>query len=58
MKMKLGNRTLEAPYQDWEILCDELEEIFGEKAVEIRENPEKIDQLDVEIYYDRDIGTN
>ena len=56
--MKLGNKKLSAPYDDWEKLYEDLEKFFGEKAAEESIQPEKIDQLDVEIYYDRDIGTN
>ena len=54
---QIGNKNVEATYDDWEELFEKLEGIFGESAV-IDIVEEKLDKLDVEIYCDQDISEN
>jgi len=54
----IGNQEITASYDDWEVLFEKLEGIFGMNAVEDNNNPERIDQLDCEIEYDLDINKN
>ena len=54
----IGNQEVTASYDDWEELFEKLEGIFGIDAVEDNNNPEKLDKLDCEIAFDRDINEN
>lgn len=58
MIMELGGKKIDATYDEWEELYDSLEKLFGESAVEDNTDHEKLDQLDAEIFFDRDISTN
>lgn len=53
----LGDKEIEAPYDDREKLYEELSSIFGIEAVEDI-TTENIDAIDVEIYTDTDININ
>lgn len=57
LTFKIGNENITASYDDWEVLFEELEGIFGNDAVEDN-NTNKLDQLDVEIAFDIDISDN
>jgi len=55
----IGDKEITATYDEWEELYEELEYVFGEKAVEDTNfDPEKLDKLDVEIAFDKDINEN
>ena len=58
MKMNIGNQEIIATYDEWEELFEKLEKIFGVDAVEDNSNPEKLDSIDVEIYYNSRINQN
>jgi len=61
---QIGNKNVEATYDEWEELFEKLEGIFGIDAVEDQIEIEdkidinKLDKLDVEIYCDQDINEN
>jgi len=64
ISFQIGNRSIEATYDEWEELFIKLEDIFGIDAVEDQIETEdkidinKLDKLDVEIYCDQDISEN
>ena len=55
--MTIGNQQITATYDEWEELFEDLESIFGINAVE-DDNPEKLDMIDCEIAFNRDISNN
>ena len=57
MTFKIGNQQITATYDEWEELFEDLESILGINAVE-DDNPEKLDMLDCEIAFNRDISNN
>jgi hypothetical protein len=64
ISFQIGNKSVEATYDEWEELFEKLEDIFGIDAVEDQIETEneidinKLDKLDVEIYCDQDISEN
>lgn len=64
ISFQIGNKSIEATYDEWEELFGKLEDIFGIDAVEDQTETEskidmnKLDKLDVEIYCDQDISEN
>jgi hypothetical protein len=54
----IGGVEITAEYDDWELLFEMLESDFGIDAVEDDCDPDDLDIIDAEEYFDNDIGEN